>query len=315
MSDVVNTTAAQPLRYWQETRQPIYSALLVLPFLAVYEAGLLILRSDVINGGDAMLLRLGSSIMRLLKLHGSFYSVLVLAALFIAVQFWRKASWRLRPLMLLAAFFESLLYAVLLFIILGYFVQYLPTGKTAAGAPDFSPQRTQREIGPSGDRAIERINNLRSRSLHPMTRSPDDSIAFAHSVSPAVMAGLSAPAPMSRASARPGLRDFILYCGAGVYEELVFRVFLLGLLLLVFTKLFHMEHAYAAVWAVVLGAVIFSAFHHVGGDGFRSFSLGVFLQRVFAGLYFAAIYFNRSFGVAAASHSMYDILVGMNMYV
>jgi membrane protease YdiL (CAAX protease family) len=129
------------------------------------------------------------------------------------------------------------------------------------------------------------------------------------------MAGLSVPAPMSRASARPGTRDFILYCGAGVYEELVFRVFLLGLLMLVFTKLFHMEHAYAAVWAVVLGAVIFSAFHHVGGDGFRSFALGVFLQRVFAGLYFAAIYFNRSFGVAAASHSMYDILVGMNMYV
>jgi membrane protease YdiL (CAAX protease family) len=118
------------------------------------------------------------------------------------------------------------------------------------------------------------------------------------------------PAGASRHAPRPALRDFILYCGAGVYEELVFRVILLGLLMLVFTKLFHMEHAYAAVWSVVAGAIIFSAFHHIGNPG--SFALGVFLQRVFAGLYFSAIYFNRSFGVAAASHAMYDILVGLN---
>lgn len=108
------------------------------------------------------------------------------------------------------------------------------------------------------------------------------------------------------------MSDFVLFCGAGVYEELVFRVILLGLLLLVFTKLFHMEHAYAAVWATLLGAVIFSLFHHIGG---QAIVLSVFLQRLFAGLFFAAIYYNRSFGIAAASHSLYDVLVGLNQYV
>ncbi len=101
----------------------------------------------------------------------------------------------------------------------------------------------------------------------------------------------------------------MLYCGAGVYEELVFRVFLLGLLMLILTKLFQMEHAYAAAWSVVLGAILFSAFHHIGG---QPFGVSVFMQRVFAGLYFACIYYNRSFGVAAASHALYDILIGLS---
>jgi hypothetical protein len=73
-----------------------------------------------------------------------------------------------------------------------------------------------------------------------------------------------------------------------------------------------MEHAYAAAWSVALGAVIFSAFHHIGGE---PFAISPFLQRIFAGLYFSAIYFNRSFGIAAASHALYDILVGLNQFV
>jgi membrane protease YdiL (CAAX protease family) len=121
--------------------------------------------------------------------------------------------------------------------------------------------------------------------------------------------GAPAPATAHGRHAGPHLQDFILYCGAGVYEELVFRVFLLGLLILVLTKLFHMEHAYAAAWSVLLGAIIFSAFHHVGGE---AFNWGRFLQRAFAGLYFAALYVNRSFGIAAASHALYDVVVGLN---
>jgi membrane protease YdiL (CAAX protease family) len=121
----------------------------------------------------------------------------------------------------------------------------------------------------------------------------------------------AAPVPCAR-SAPVGkfqLRDFVLYCGAGVFEEFVFRALLLGLLLLVLTKLFYMEHAWAAAWSVLLGAAIFSAFHHLGGEKFES---SVFTQRVIAGIYFSALFYNRSFGVAAASHALYDIVVGLN---
>lgn len=274
MSETSEISAAEtpaPPGYWKETRQPIYSAAVILPFLIAYEAGLLLLRSDEINGGDAILLNLGGPIVRWLGLGAGSASMLALAAFFIGAQFYRKGSWNLRAQWLSGLFFESLVYAVILFMLLGYLVQYLPHSSAANVArPALAEERVARK--------------------------------------------LAAPAPAAKAKAapnRPSLREFILYCGAGVYEELVFRVILLGLLSLVFNKLFHMESAYAAVWSVVTGAIIFSGFHHIGGE---PFFIGIFLQRVFAGLYFAAIYYNRSFGVAAASHALYDILIGLNQW-
>ncbi len=85
---------------------------------------------------------------------------------------------------------------------------------------------------------------------------------------------------------------------------------LLSLLMLVFTRLFHMEHAYAAVWSVGLGAVLFSAFHHIGGS--EPFRWDYFVHRCVAGVFFSAIYTTRSFGVAVSGHALYDILVGLN---
>ena len=240
--------------YWRVTRTPIYSAALVLPFILIYETGLILLNTQVINGGDAIVLNMISPLFRLIGAEASVASsVLVLILCFAVWQMKRKGPWSIHPPVLAAMFFESLLYAVLLFMLLGYFAQYLPHGGS--------------------------------------------------------LASLAPAASHARSAMHPALQDFVLYCGAGVYEELVFRVMLLGLLMLVFTKLFHMEHAYAAAWSVVVGAIIFSAFHHIGG---QKFAWGIFLQRVLAGLYFSAIYFNRSFGVAVASHALYDILVGLD---
>ncbi|HYG78477.1 MAG TPA: CPBP family intramembrane glutamic endopeptidase [Planctomycetota bacterium] len=273
---------AEGAGYFRETHQPIYSAALVLPFLLFYEIGLWLIRSDEINGGDAILLNLGGPILRSLGLGYTSASMVVLAAVFVAAQIHRKGSWRINISYLIASLFESLLYAVVLFMLLGYLVQYLPRSRAESGStamPVCAEERTSRR---------EIARTYETKAEVPVT------------------------AARSSQQYRPGLRDFVLYCGAGVYEELVFRVILLGLLMLVCTKLFHMEHAYAAVWAVIVGAVIFSAFHHIGGE---PFSLGPFIQRIFAGLYFSAIYFNRSFGIAAASHALYDILVGLNQYV
>ena len=62
---------------------------------------------------------------------------------------------------------------------------------------------------------------------------------------------------------------------------------------------------------MLLGAFIFAAYHHVGETGDK-FEMNVFLQRLLCGLYCAALYYTRSFGVAAASHALYDIVVGLN---
>jgi membrane protease YdiL (CAAX protease family) len=107
-----------------------------------------------------------------------------------------------------------------------------------------------------------------------------------------------------------GIANLVLYCGAGIYEELVFRAFLLGILIAVFDNFFHMKRTSAIATAVILGALLFSAFHYIGPSG-DSFTVGSFLQRALGGLYFSVLYATRGFGVAAASHAIYDILVGL----
>lgn len=249
----------------------------MLPFLLAYEIGLVLMPADVINGGDAIVMRLGAPIVKNLGVSGSFVSVLFVAAAFVFWQIRRKGKWKVYPHVLAAMYLESLFFAVLLFLALQFFVQHT---------------------------AVEPRNTKERASIQ--AQHPRESAA--QSTEPARLV----PCAKRSAAGTPELRDFILFCGAGVFEELVFRVMLLGLLMLVLTRLLHMEHAYAAAWSVALGALIFAAFHHIGSGG-EKFELNAFIQRLFAGLFFSAIYVNRSFGVAAASHAMYDILVGLNL--
>jgi len=102
----------------------------------------------------------------------------------------------------------------------------------------------------------------------------------------------------------------VLYSGAGIYEELLFRGFLLGSLVLLFTRGFKMKEVSGAICAALAAALIFSFFHYVGPAGDR-FTLTGFLQRTAGGLYFSAIFVTRGLGVAAAAHAIYDVLVGI----
>ena len=96
--------------------------------------------------------------------------------------------------------------------------------------------------------------------------------------------------------------------GAGIYEELVFRVLLVSGLVLMARKGFGWSRQGAGLFAVILGALIFSAFHYVGGYGER-FALGSFTFRAIAGLLFSALYLLRGFGITAWTHALYDVFL------
>jgi len=103
------------------------------------------------------------------------------------------------------------------------------------------------------------------------------------------------------------LQQFALSLGAGIYEELFFRVILVSALLFIFNKIFAKKHlSYAS--AMVLAAVIFSLVHYLGVMG-DSFTFGSFLFRFLFGLALNAIYIWRGFGVAAWTHAIYDLMV------
>lgn len=112
------------------------------------------------------------------------------------------------------------------------------------------------------------------------------------------------------AAGGPGIRDFILYCGAGVYEEFLFRWLLVGSLLWLFRKVLPGGPAAATAAAALSAALVFAAFHYLGPGG-DPFSPGSFALRAAGGLYFGVVFIARGFGVAAASHALYDIFLGV----
>jgi hypothetical protein len=96
--------------------------------------------------------------------------------------------------------------------------------------------------------------------------------------------------------------------GAGLYEELLFRVVLVTGLVVIARRALGMGPVAAGVAATLVGAVIFSAFHYVGplGDPLR---LDSFLFRTVAGVAFSGLYVTRGFGITAWTHALYDVFL------
>lgn len=101
---------------------------------------------------------------------------------------------------------------------------------------------------------------------------------------------------------------FMVSLGAGIYEELVFRVLLVSGLLLLARGVFGLGNVAATTFAVILGALIFSAFHYIGPYG-DPFEVQSFVFRTVAGLAFSGLYVTRGFGITAWTHALYDVFL------
>jgi membrane protease YdiL (CAAX protease family) len=101
---------------------------------------------------------------------------------------------------------------------------------------------------------------------------------------------------------------FMVSLGAGIYEELVFRVFLVSGLLLIARSVFGWGKVAASTFAVITGALVFSAFHYVGAYG-DPLELPSFVFRTVAGLAFSGLYVTRGFGITAWTHALYDVFL------
>ena len=138
------------------------------------------------------------------------------------------------------------------------------------------------------------------------------SLVFGIVVSGLTIALLGAPPPpMALGLAQMQLSRgtmLMLSIGAGLYEELLFRVVLVGLLAWTAHRLLGWRPLAAGIAATVLGALIFSAFHYIGpfGDRLNVYS---FVFRTIAGLFFSALYLTRGFGVTAWTHALYDVFL------
>jgi hypothetical protein len=99
----------------------------------------------------------------------------------------------------------------------------------------------------------------------------------------------------------------IVALGAGVHEELVFRLGLMagGIALLRRTG---MALGWAMLIALMSSAALFSLAHHLGPHG-EVFVIDVFVYRVLAGVIFGLIFYYRSLAHAVYTHFLYDVYV------
>lgn len=104
---------------------------------------------------------------------------------------------------------------------------------------------------------------------------------------------------------------FVLSIGAGLYEELVFRVALVGGLFLLLRRFVNGSRK-AYITAALIGAFVFSLVHYMGPYG-DPFLMSSFTFRFLFGLALNALFLVRGFGVAAWTHALYDVMVVAQM--
>ncbi len=103
--------------------------------------------------------------------------------------------------------------------------------------------------------------------------------------------------------------QLVVSLGAGIYEELLFRVILVAALIALFKRL-RWRQAVVIGAAIGVSALIFSAFHYIGPYG-DPLTLPSFTFRTIAGVLLSGLYVWRGFGIAAWTHALYDVYLAV----
>jgi hypothetical protein len=94
--------------------------------------------------------------------------------------------------------------------------------------------------------------------------------------------------------------------GAGLYEELVFRMLLIAAIHFLLVDLGKASHFAGGLVAIVVSAALFTVYHPLE-DVTGEFSMRAAVFYFAAGLYFGAVFVSRGFGIVVAVHALYDI--------
>lgn len=90
--------------------------------------------------------------------------------------------------------------------------------------------------------------------------------------------------------------------GAGLYEEMLFRLLGLALLHFILSDLIALPARWAGTGAVILSALAFAAYHqpHLASD---------WATYILSGIYLGTVYMMRGFGIVVGTHALFDIMV------
>ena len=113
--------------------------------------------------------------------------------------------------------------------------------------------------------------------------------------------------PATAAAGEPAWLPFVLSVGAGLWEEIVFRLALLGGLALLLVRVTHLQPVAATAIAVLVSSLAFALYHHLGAYG-EPLVAGRFVFRLLAGTILGVLFATRGLAVVVYMHVFYDVL-------
>lgn len=281
--------AGQPIyfckgSYLDRSSQPVYSLLFLLPFIIFYELGTIFISSELVHQWHIRVVAFVwlQSFAMYLGLTGRaawLMAPLIVVVILVALQMASRKPWIVRPQDFLPMTAECVILAIPLLVL-----STVLSGASSAGS--------QRQL--AGE-----VTTL-SACQHPPAEQPALSRLAAGSAEKAAPKGAL-------------LVSVVTGVGAGIYEEFLFRLVLISLLMLLLQDVLGLNDVVAVALAVSLSALLFSLHHHIllldgqlqKGEAFTAWA---FAFRTAAGVYFAALFAIRGFGIAAGTHACYDII-------
>jgi hypothetical protein len=96
--------------------------------------------------------------------------------------------------------------------------------------------------------------------------------------------------------------------GAGLYEELMFRMVLIALVHTLLVDVGKTSQLVGTSVAILVSAAAFALYHDLRDDLGGGVSTRKVVFYLLAGLYFGAVYAFRGFGLVVAAHALYDVM-------
>ena len=104
------------------------------------------------------------------------------------------------------------------------------------------------------------------------------------------------------------LEQFYLSIGAGIWEELIFRLGMINLFTYLIASFFKYNKLFSIFLSLMFSAALFSIFHYIGIYG-DIFTWQTFILRMVAGLFLGSVFLFRGLGISVYTHIMYDIVL------
>ena len=274
--------------YLERTSRPVYAIVYLLPFIIFYELGTIFINTDVLSQTQIRVVAFVwlQELLRYLGFGGKFLwaaPALVVVVILLAYQLVSKKKWWVSFGDMLPMTIECVLLAIPL-IVLSLFLN-------SATVPRHS-----------------RITDVTPTAIVVQCAAEQNAAPAKTKYQQPKTTVVAKPKPQSSL-----LADIVTGIGAGIYEELLFRLILICALMLVLQDVIGVNQHSAVIIAVLVSAGLFGAHHHIDFLTGRAnqgdlFDWAKFAFRTTAGVYFAAIFAIRGFGITAGTHAFYDII-------